>query len=149
MTACNPFLKGGEGTTGGATPAVKKPVSNKPNVFVNDDKYLVIDQEPIHIKIKKSAGSATYDTVGIQFTLDNSLTNYIFDPEIPSNPLKITLKGGTTATLTVLCSVNDPKTMVCNYNPTDKGGYNYTLRVRNTATSTPTFIVSDPSIVND
>ena len=120
---------------------VKHPNPNLPNIVVEDDSYLILDQEPIHIKLKQNNNPV------IVFRLELG-TPYVF----ADNPIKITAVGSSPPLTGLDCPVQGSGTgqqvLVCTYDdPTMKGKYTYTLRVKNSGTGK--VLTSDPTIMND
>jgi hypothetical protein len=121
---------------------VKKPNPNNPNVFVNDDTYIIVDQEPIHLRIKSNKRPV------IVWALDNNTTYVFANPAISS----FTPVGSSPPLTNVDCPMQGSGSgpgqqfLVCAYDAPATGKYTYTLRIIN---SKGNVIVSDPSIMND
>ena len=120
---------------------VKHPNPNLPNIVVEDDSYLIVDQEPIHIKLKQNNNPV------IVFRLELG-TPYVF----ADNPIKITPVGSSPKLTGLDCPVqgsgSGQQVLVCTYDdPTMKGKYTYTLSVKNSGTGK--VLTLDPTIMND
>jgi len=118
---------------------VTHPNPKAPNVFVDDDDYVIVDQEPIRIKLRQGQNPF------IVWALENN-TPYVF----ASNPITITPIGTSPSLNNLQCPLSGgagQKYLVCTYDdPTVKGKYSYTLRVTNSQTGKT--LTSDPSIMN-
>ena len=129
-----------DGRSGFIGSLVTHPNPKNPNVFVDDDQYLVVDQEPIHIKLRQGQNPV------IVWALENN-TPYVF----AQNPITISSVGASPPLSNLQCPLPGTgaglKYLICTYDdPTAKGKYTYTLRVTNSQTGTT--LASDPSIMN-
>ena len=118
----------------------RHPNPNLPNVVIDDDTYVILDQEPIHIKLKQGKSPV------IVFRLELG-TPYVF----ADNPITITPVGASIVLKGLECPAKGTgaglQVLVCTYDdPTVEGKYSFTLRVKNTATGKT--LTSDPTIVN-
>jgi len=140
LTACaNVTRVGPDGAAGFNGLLVKKPDPHAPNVFVIDDRYLVVDQDPIQRKPDE-------DNMIIVWALEAS-TRWIFDspvgnavaivPVAPAKPIE------------PKCNYLDAdrKTVACRYAVNGPGKYNYTLRAVDKG-DPRNVLTSDPSIRN-
>lgn len=112
------------------------PTPNFPNVFVRDDMYIVVDQEPIYIKQN--------DYNAIFWALDPTSPYYFPDTNRDQgiefdSPKPTSLKCGAQ-------SDTDGKTFYCTYKRSNKAKYRYTIKVTKDGTQ---ILKSDPTIMND
>lgn len=113
---------------------VTAPVASRPNVFVKDDLYIVVDQEPIYIDKDASPVSITWAVA------DNSNYYFASNTAISVNPPR---PNGFQCSLT-----GSPAQLItCTYDKVHKKKYIYTITLTNGTTQTT--LTSDPSIMND
>ena len=112
---------------------VAPPDPSRPNVFVKDAMYVVVDQEPIYIHKDVSPISITWAVA------DNSTYYFADDKAIsfPNPPKPNHLQCSLTGT--------PAKLITCTFDKEHKKKYVYTITVTNGTTT----LTSDPSIAND
>ena len=110
------------------------PNPTNPKVYVADDKYIVVDQEPVFVK-QGAGGNEVYWSLGSSpyyFPDDNRNKGIEWDRPHPTN---------------LHCSATDAgKTFKCTFDRTPKKKYAYTITVTKDGS---TFLKSDPSIMVD
>jgi hypothetical protein len=115
---------------------VSAPSPNFPNVFVKEDLYIVVDQEPIYLKQN--------DYNAIFWALDATSSYYFPDTNRDQgiefdSPKPTSLKCGAQPD-------TNAKTFYCTYKRSNKDKYHYTIKVTKDGT---TILKSDPTIMND
>lgn len=117
----------------GANPFAAPNAAN-PKVYVADDKYIVVDQEPIFVK-QGSAGNEIWWTMGSSaytFPDDNRNKGVEWDRPHPTN-----LRCG---------AIDAGKTYKCTFDRIPKKKYAYTITVTKDGVN---FLKSDPTVMVD
>jgi len=127
LTAC---AAGRIGDKGFSPLLVTAPDPSRPNVFVKDDAYVVVDQEPVYV---------VSDAPSIAWAVANN-ANYYFpsDDAISIQPPR---PNGFTCTRP---AVSRPQVITCTYERVHNKKYIYTI----TVTDGTRTLKSDPSIMN-
>ena len=142
-----------QGSESNGSRIIARPLATNPVVHVDGtgaDAILVVDQEPIRIKVKEHPPhSGTFLPVTILFEL--ATAGYKFAPEsLTNNPLKIVSAKGSTLPGPAVCQFPnaDETKLSCTYTPLTKNRvfFSYTLRVKD---SSGAFVSSDPTVMND
>jgi hypothetical protein len=125
------------GTEGYDAALVRKPDPMLPNLFVVDDRFIVIDQEPIHARVRDGKVSIAW---ALPFPSDFSFPDdraiVLFGSE--SNPLPKDLSCGIVG--------RAARVFTCTYTPSGRARWKYSVRVKKGSTELERL---DPWVFND